>query len=296
MNTLKTGKVYEAKLQEVLYRELREKEICTTRYNNAFFGADTVYRFIQAKPTVSALASSYSSVPTQELTQTEETFSLDMRYGGSIALSDEDMKEVLTVPSSREQSIRGWQEVIGKLHSADIVGEYANASSSLYIRDGDLATASNSGGTNSIKASASNIYEITTLINLKMDLADVPTEGRWWLTSPYTWQLLSNTNILLRSTPMGDSTVRTGYSGFEINGLKILRSNSLYSASNTRYELFGQGKPIDFASTVMPNVTFVDSSTQKDNWVNYMKVRSKWGVKSFTDGINKLGVIHMYTA
>jgi hypothetical protein len=92
------------------------------------------------------MATSYVEIPVQALTQTNETFTLSIRKGFAVAISDEDYKEIDINPDS--QIMKDAVEQAAKLYDTEIMSNYANAG--LTVTDGDMETATNGGGANSI--------------------------------------------------------------------------------------------------------------------------------------------------
>jgi len=68
-----------------------------------------------------------------------------------------------------------------------------------------------------------------------------------------------------------------------LNDIKIYWTNLLTVASNTRYNLFGQGKPICFGSNIKPKIQFVSQSTQANTFLNYLKGMTKYGSIVFSE-------------
>jgi hypothetical protein len=295
-NTFQNASAYRSDFQMQIYENFVGNNIVTSKFEGEFEGNDTVHFFRQTKPTVSAMASSYSDIPVQDVVQTDETFTLDLRYGGVIGYSDEDMKRINTDVDSRAQSIKGWSEAYTGLFDDDIMAEYASAGSGLDVTDGDMDTATNSGGTNSIILTKSIVWEAISKCNLALDLAKVSQNDRWLMVTPQVWNFLSRAPELTRSTDMGDQVVKAGYTGFEIDGIKLYKSTNIYKAASARYCLFGQGKPINFASLVKPDVKFVSSDTQSQSFVNYLKSMTKFGTKTFSEGAERLGYLKIYEA
>jgi hypothetical protein len=74
----------------------------------------------------------------------------------------------------------------------------------------------------------------------------------------------------------------------DVDGVNIFYSNNTQTVTTVKHLLAGSGKPISFAANIKPSITFVDSSTIKDEFVNYVKAQTKFGVKTFHEGAIKL--------
>jgi len=282
-NTFVKSDAWSSVLQSVLRESFVGKYIADTKFEGEFDGNDTVHFPRLAKVSVSALATSYSSVTPQDVTEADETFTLDKRFAFAVQISDEDYKELYINPDSR--IIRDAAEAFAKEYDTEIMKKYASAG--ILVRDGDMATASNGGGTNKIILSKSNIYDMITAVAQKLDEAKVPDSGRFIILSPKEKRLLASAPELLRSTNLGDKTVTGGFMG-TVDNISIYWSNNLQTVSTVKHLIAGQGKPICFAANIKPKVQFVGSETQATNFVNTLKGQTKFGVKVFTEGAERL--------
>ena len=284
-NTFIKSEAWANVLQSVLRESFVGKFITNNKFEWEFDGNDTVHFQRLAKITTSDMPSSYSEIPTQALVETDEIFTLSYRKAFSVAISDEDYKELKINPDS--QIIQDAAEKFAKDWDDVILSEYANAG--YVIDDSDLETTTNGWGTNAMILSKTNIYDMLTAVSQKLDENNVPTDNRWIIVSPKEKRFIAKSPDLVRDTEMWDEIVVKGgwYLGM-INDLKIYFSNNLKTASSVKHILAGQGKPICFASNIKPKVTFVDSSTQATSFVNYMKAMSKFGVKTFAEWAEKL--------
>lgn len=283
MNTFEKAEKWASALQSQLREYFVGKNIVDMKFEGDFDGADTVHFRRQAKIVVSDLATSYSEIPTQAITQTDETFILSYRKAFSVAISDEDYKELDIDPDT--QIIRDAAEKFAKEYDTVIMSEYASAG--IEITDGDMATATNWGWVNPIILSKSNVYDLITAISQRMDEANIDANNRFVVFSPKEKRFLANAPELLRSTALGDKTVTWGFMG-TIDGISIYWSNNLVTAGWTKHVLAWQGKPICFAANIKPKVQFVGSETQANSFVNYLKAQTKFGVKTFAEGAERL--------
>lgn len=277
------GEKFSAVLQDELYESYIWAYISNTKFEWDFIGNNTVHFPRYTKLTVQDLASSYDTLTTQDVVLADETFVLDKRVAASYKISDEDYLEMKVNPDS--ELIKSLRDAFANKFDTAIFSEYASAW--LEITDADMTTETNGWGTASIILSKSNIYDLVTAISQKMDENDVPTMDRWLVISPKEKRLLANAPELLRSTDMGDRVVTWGFM-WEIDNMKIYFSNNVQTASSVKHLLAWQGKPICFAANIRPSITFVNSSSLKDEFVNYVKAQSKFGVKTFHEGAIRL--------
>lgn len=291
------------KWASVMQSQLRQafvgKNIANLEFEGDFEGNLTVNFKRQAKVVYSDMASSYVEIPIQSLAQTNETFTLSILKGFAVAISDKDYKEIDINPDS--QVMTDAVEQAAKLYDTEIMSQVVNAG--LTITDGDMETASNGGTTNSIKLSKSNIYDLITAVQYKLDTAPdslgnatgVPDSDRWVMLSPVEKRFLAKAPELIRATALGDKVVTGGYMG-DIDGVKIYYSNNILTSSTVRSAMFGQGRPIHFGALIKPKVQFVGQETQANSFVNTLKSQTYYGSKVFAEGAERLGNIKIWVS
>jgi len=277
------GEKFSAVLQAELYEAYVWAYISNTKFEWDFVGNDTVHFPRYTKLSVQALTSSYDTLTTQDVVLTDETFTLDKRYAAAYKISDEDYIEMKVNPDS--ELIKSMRDAFANVYDTEIFGEYASAG--YEIADGNMETATNGWTTNPIELSKSNIYDMITAINQKMDENNIPVQDRWLVVSPAEKRLIAKSPELIRSTQLWDRVV-TGWYMWEINWVNIWFSNNLVTTGWVKHALAWQGKPICFAANIRPSITFVNSSSLKDEFVNYVKAQTKFGVKTFNEGAIRL--------
>lgn len=274
---------FSAVLQTELYESYVWAFISNTKFEGDFVGNDTVHFPRFTKLVVQDLLSSYDTLTTQDVVLTDETFVLDKRKAFSYKISDEDYREMKVDPDS--DLIRSARDAFANEYDTEIFLEYANAWYT--VDDWDMETATNWGAGNAIILSKTNIYDLVTAVVEVMDENNIPAQNRWIVLSPKEKRLLAKAPELLRSTSMWDRVVTWGYM-WDIDGVGIWYSNNLQTVTSVKHALAWQGKPICFAANIRPQVTFIDSSTIKDEFVNYVKAQTKFGVKTFHEGAIRL--------
>lgn len=277
------GEKFSAVLQTELYESYVWAFISNTKFEGDFVGNDTVHFPRYTKLTVSDLASSYDTLTTEDVVLADETFTLDIRKAWSYKISDEDYIEMKVSPDS--ELIKSMKDAFANSYDTEIMSEYANAWYT--FDDGDMTTATNGWAGNSATLTKSNVYDMITGVVQIMDENNVPASERFIVLSPKERRLLSNAPELLRSTSLGDRIV-TGWFMWDVDGVNIFYSNNMQTVTTVKHLLAGSGKPISFAANIRPSITFVDSSTIKDEFVNYVKAQTKFGVKTFHEGAIKL--------
>ncbi len=277
------GEKYERQLQQELYESHIGSFIANQRLNDSFNGNDTVHFPRFNKLTVADLATSYSTFTPEDVVLTDETMTLSERKVSAYQISDEDY--ILMGVNPDAELIKSMRDAFANAYDTEILSEFANAGYN--ITDGDMATATNGGGTASITLSDSNVHDLFTAVTEKMDENNIPANDRWVVISPKEKRLLSRELGANRATGFGDKIVAGGFAG-ELDGLKIFYSNNLQTVTSVKHLLAGQGKPICFAANIKPTVTFVPSNTQTDNFINTFKAQSRFGVHTFHEGAIRL--------
>ena len=272
------GEAWASMLQEVLREAFVGSQIANTKFEGLFDGNDTVHFPKLAKITSQDLASSYSSVTVQDLVETDETFVLDTRKQSAFEISNEDMKELRVSPET--QAIKDMAEAFASDYDTAILGQYANAA---YTID-----AGNVGGTGGTAATLtkSNIYQFIVETGKTLDENNVPSSDRFIVFSPAEKALLLQAPELIRSTEYGDKLVTGGFMG-TVDDFKIYWSNNLTDVASVKHALAGAGKPVSFAANIKPSVE-ITPSQYRDSFVSLVKAQTKFGVKTFTEGANRL--------
>ena len=269
-------------LQEVLREKfIWESVLANTKFEWDFRSwNDTVHFPRLNQITIQDLPNSYSDVVIESLVGTDETFQLTNLKAGGYEISDVDMVEMYADPNS--QAIQDLAQAFANAYDDVIMSEYASAG--YVVDDGNLTAPTNGGAGNPAILSKLNIYDLVTACSEVMDSNNIPQENRFLVVSPKEKRLLANAPELLRSTPMGDGTVRNGFMG-EIDGVAIRYSNNIKSVLTTKHLLAGSGKPVCFAANVRPSV---EVARAPYGFRNIIKAMSKYGVKTFTEWANRL--------
>lgn len=299
MNTFEKSEKWASVMQWQLRQAFVWKNIANLKFEWDFEWNKTVHFRRQAKIQYATMTSSYSEIPLSELTQTDETFTLSIRKWFAVVVSDEDYKELDINPGS--QVMTDAIEQAAKLYDTEIMSNYQYAG--LAITDGDMETATNSWGTNSIKLTKSNIYDLFTAVQEKLDTAPdslgnatwVPDSDRWVMISPKEKRLLNKAPELIRSTALWDKVVTWGYM-WDIDWVNIYYSNNIYTTATIRWAMFWQGKPICFWALIKPKVEFVGSNTQSNSFINTMKSQTYYGSKVFSEWAERLWSIKIWVS
>ena len=115
------------------------------------------------------------------------------------------------------------------------------------LNDGALETASNSGGTNPIIPSASNIYEMLTKARRELAKLNVPMDGIGAFFSPTEVEVLKRASLLDGTEAGYKERKGAGFSG-KLEGIEIYETNNLIEASSVRHCLVMRKHAINLVS------------------------------------------------
>ena len=274
--------VWEDKLQDQLREKFVGFNFANVKMDGKFIGADTVHFPRQAKLAVQTIASFNDSIVLQDLTSTDETFSLTERRYFAFTINIEE--DIETYVDPRSQALKDVMEDFAREYDKQIFGEYANAG--IVFDDGDMDTATNGGAGFPIILSKTNVVEMFININVKMDEGLVPSNDRKIALAPKDIGLLLKAPELTRATETAERRLETGLIG-EIEGMMIYKSLQIQEVTGTRHSLAVQGLPISFGSNIKPNVFVSTVGENTDKFASVIKGATKFGTKLFTEGAER---------
>jgi P22 coat protein - gene protein 5 len=89
-------------------------------------------------------------------------------------------------------------------------------------------------------------YEMLVDLDVLLDEADVPTEGRFCIVPPWFHGLLQKDDRFVKSpTPMADTVLQNGHVG-RAAGFDIFESNNVPNTNKTKYKIIG-GHPMAYS-------------------------------------------------
>ena len=276
------GEAWASMLQEVLREKFVGMAIANTKFEGDFTGNDTVHFPRVPDITSLDLATSYSDVTVQDVTSTDETFTLDTRKHWAFELSEEDIVEMRISPTN--QLITGGAHAFANDYDDAIMAEYVNAAYT--IDDGNMTTATNGGAGNAIILTSANMLDFLSAINETLDENNVPEADRFVVVSPEEWRLVSTMPELTHATTAGDGVVRNGFMGTLLD-IKLYKSNNTVTATSVRHLIAGSGNPVSFAANIKPQVQITPPS-MRESFTYLYKSQTKFGVKTFVEGANRM--------
>jgi hypothetical protein len=201
-----------------------------------------------SRPTISAYTKNSSTLTYQTLTDAERTLLIDQANSFSFAIDDVDMAQVQNGAGLMSEA--AVEAAYGLADTADqyVAGLYTGADTANQI------------GTTSITTSA---LAVTGLVNLKvkLDTANVPTQGRYCIIPPWYHGLLLQTNVFTSVADSGTSeALRNGVVGRAF-GFDIFLSNNVVNVTGDDWRVSaGYTGAITFA-TQINKVKSVDLQT-----------------------------------
>ena len=209
---------------------------------------------IQTPATVPVVARSGSITYT---TPTSTTQNLDIDQDFEWAFEVEDLEEVQSnINLLSTYTAEGANSMADKLDQ-DVAG--------LYV-DGTAPSVS-------LTLASDDVYQKIVDCAVNLDLANVPTNGRWLVVSPAVkGALLKNTNFI-HATPTGDQRIRSGEIG-NIAGFNVYVSNNLTLATQRKC-MYSHISAITWAG----QLSRFEALRDKDTWYDYVRARMVWGRK-----------------
>lgn len=97
---------------------------------------------------------------------------------------------------------------------------------------------------------SANVFAKLMELSVRLDEQNVPSEGRFIVVPSWFHSMLVQSNVLVRSTAMGDSIVTNGYVG-EVAGFSVYKSNNVPNVTGTKFKILaGHRMAISFAQQV----------------------------------------------
>lgn len=179
---------------------------------------DTVHITSIADPTIIDYVKD-TDLTVQVLTDAEQLLTIDQQKAFAFEIDDIDMRQARSggalMTEAAQRAAFGLRDVTDKY----VVGKMvAGASTGISLVDA------------STTALAVNVYEQLVVGSaVKLDQANVPTEGRWLVVDPATYGKLQLDNRFIRQNESGTNALHNGVVG-EAGGFTIFKSNNAPSA------------------------------------------------------------------
>lgn len=153
--------------------------------------------------------------------------------------------------------------------------------------------ADNASGT--VTLAANNIYEKAVEAMEKLNLKDVPLEGRYLVLSPREHALITRSTQFIPATALGDEVVRSGVVG-KIAGFNLLISNNLYTETNSTAGI-SSGQPLhrylvyahSMSTTMATQINKVEAYRTEKRFADGIKGLCLYGIKTIKP--EALGII-----
>ena len=106
------------------------------------------------------------------------------------------------------------------------------------------------------------------------------------IVSPHEESLLVRSTEFTRATSLGDAVVANGFIG-KIAGFEVFVSNNLTEASSVRHLIAATRGVVSYAAQIKPVVETTPSSA-RTRFANLWKSQLLYGIKTFTEGANRM--------
>lgn len=210
-------------MQEVRYKDLVAMAICNVELRALLKNGDTVHKPYRSKIRGQAYTKG-TAVTIQDISATDETLLVDTTRVAPFYLDDVDA--IQNSFKTADDFSADCMDVLNRYVDADILGEYANATSTILNND--------VGGTGAVpvQVSVSNINKVFTATARKLDLLNVKKDNRFAVISPSIVEIL-RLYLAGKDTETGEKVGMNGYVMTRF-GFAIHESNNLsYTAKWT---------------------------------------------------------------
>ncbi len=206
------------RMQMKHYRTDVFREIASFEEKTTLKKGTVVHRPYRSSLTVNTLGAT-GSYTRQDITDTDETLTVDTEKEVSIYVRDLDAIQ------SNYPTINLYADDAGRALSNGIDGfvlaQVANANG--VVDDADFGGTSGNG----VTIVNSNIFDVFTAANEKLDRTNTDPMNRCAVLSPQVIKVLKNA-LIARESPWGDTVGERGFMGM-FDGFKIYKSNASYS-------------------------------------------------------------------
>lgn len=273
------GEKWESLCQMFIEEKSALLDIADTRFEGQFDGADTVHFPYTNSITIADVSSSYDAVAATDITVTDDTFTLNVRKGGAMKMSEEDAKFMASDPEPALISKLSNDYALGMYNN--FLAQYANAG--LTVDKTDVEGTGSAG--DGVAVTESNVFDLFQYATEKLEGAGVMDVDKFAVVSPKIARLI-RAAVGNRATTLGDDSLRRG--GItNIDGFDIYVSNQLTTAASKTHLVAGVKGAIKFAAPIKPTIRQVDNSSTLD-FVNGLKTITKYGSKIFNNDQNKV--------
>lgn len=223
---------------------------------------DTVRITSIGRPTISNYVPGSTSINPEQLTDAQRTLVVDQSKYFAFEVDDVDARQAKgnVLPQAADESAYGLADVIDQYVASFYTGvSTANQLGTVSITTGDLA------------------YNTLVDLSVKLDEANVPTEGRYVVVPPWYHGLLrKNTNFInAEKSADGGVALRNGQIG-EAAGFAVLKSNNCPLVTGDDYAITaGTNAAISFAEQI--NKT--EAYRPQDSFSDAIKGLTLYGAK-----------------
>lgn len=224
---------------------------------------DTVHITSISRPTVADYVKDVTVIAPETLTDAQRALVIDQAKYFAFEVDDIDMRQAKSGGALMTEAATEAAYALSDLVDQRVAGLYTQA---------------DAGNAISTTAITSAALAVTGLINLgvKLDQANVPTEGRWVVVPPWYYGLLLQSDLFVRVDASGtDNALRNGIVGRAF-GFDVLKSNNAPLVTGDDYAVMA-GYP--GAITYAEQITKVEAYRPESAFSDALKGLHLYGTK-----------------
>lgn len=258
--------VWAATLQSSLKKSLvfGGSAVCNRNYQGDIANAgDTVRITSVNRPTISTYTRNVTSISPENLTDAERTLVIDQSKYFAFELDDLDAAQSLNGGALMQEAASEAAYALADIYDTFVAGLYVGVD------------ANNAIGTTSITTAA---LAVTGLLNLKvkLDVANVPQQGRYVVIPPWYHALVLTSDLFVRADASGSTTaLREGFMGRAF-GFDVMLSNNCINVTGDDY-IIQAG--YNGAITVADQIAKVEAYRPESAFSDALKGLSLYGAK-----------------
>lgn len=253
--------IWSAVMLTALRKSLVYAALANTDYEGEIRGAgDTVKVTSVSRPTINSYTRN-TDITYEELTDAERTLVIDQEKYFAFSVDDVDKRQAQGnfVSGAMSEAAYGLRDTLDQY----VAGLYTQVNSANVVSTTSITT-------------GALAYSGLISLSLKLDEANVPTEGRWAVVPPWYHALLLNEDKFARADASGVAAAsRTGMVG-EAVGFTIYKSNNAPLITGDDYAVIAG---TDRAATVATQITQTEAFRSELRFADRVRGLTVYGAK-----------------
>lgn len=258
--------VWAATLQSSLKKSLvfGGSAVCNRNYQGDIANAgDTVRITSVNRPTISTYTRNVTSISPENLTDAERTLVIDQSKYFAFELDDLDAAQSLNGGALMQEAASEAAYALADIYDTFVAGLYVGVD------------ANNAIGTTQVNDAAKAVKGLLDL-KVKLDVANVPQQGRYVVIPPWYHALVLTSDLFVRADASGTTTaLREGFMGRAF-GFDVMLSNNCINVTGDDY-IIQAG--YNGAITVADQIAKVEAYRPESAFSDALKGLSLYGAK-----------------